>query len=86
MLGRDHPVAASGATRANATMVGRRACSVTTSVTTTATPAIGQEIAASQRRKEQANLTQAEEDEEPTLLMAMVEEIKDASAPPLTVK
>jgi hypothetical protein len=31
-------------------------------------------------------LTQAEEDEEPVLLMAMVEEIEDASAPPQTVK
>jgi hypothetical protein len=32
------------------------------------------------------NLTQAKEDEEPVLLMAMVEEIEDASAPPQSVK
>jgi hypothetical protein len=31
-------------------------------------------------------LTQAEEDEEPALLMAMVEEIEDALTPPLTVR
>jgi hypothetical protein len=31
-------------------------------------------------------LTQAEEDEEPVLSMAMVEEIEDAPAPPLTVR
>jgi hypothetical protein len=36
--------------------------------------------------KELANLTQAEEDEEPTLLTAMVEEIQDAPTRPLAVK
>jgi hypothetical protein len=36
--------------------------------------------------KERANLTQAEEDEELALLMAMVDEIENAPAPPCTVK
>jgi hypothetical protein len=31
-------------------------------------------------------LDQAEKDEEPTLLMAMVEETEDALAPPLTIR
>jgi hypothetical protein len=35
-----------------------------------------------QPKKELANLTQAEEDDESTLLMAMVEEIEDALVPP----
>jgi hypothetical protein len=48
-LGRAHPAAASGDARASAATVGRRARSVTISVTTAAAPAIGQEIAASQR-------------------------------------
>jgi hypothetical protein len=48
-LGRAHPEAASGDARASAATVGRRARSVTISVTTAAAPAIGQEIAASQR-------------------------------------
>jgi hypothetical protein len=39
-----------------------------------------------QPKKKRANLTQAEEDDEPTLLMAMVEEVEYASAPSHTVQ